>query len=232
VIKGLYLQWVLDKCLSKGVNRIFDAGCGRSAQYALLLARRYRSINFAGVDLNIDENFAGQLNNRVSNAAFFKGDLLNLKWKGHFEIVYTIDVLEHIQDYKQCLKNLTESLKETGKIIIHVPNKEQKRYFFKSERYISSAYSQTKKGDEHIREGFEKTDLENELRRAGLRIIKSIYTFGFPLSFIKELFNWSEKKHLGGTGIVLLPITIIFWSLEIIFGCKKGNGILIVAAKG
>lgn len=231
VVKGLYLQSAMHACLGSGAHKVFDAGCGSFGTYAVLFARRYPGIDFVAVDLNVDEKFARQPNELTPNLSLLQGDLLDIKWKDYFDIVYTIDVLEHIRDYSLCLGNLRESLRQGGKIIIHVPHKEQKRYFLKSERYVSAAYAQPKEGDDHVREGFNKSDLERELSQMGLRVKKSRYTFGLPLSFTKELFNWAEKKRLPGIGIALLPLSVILWGLEAIFGCKRGNGIFILAIK-
>lgn len=226
LVKNLYLRKEVERLVSaNAVKRVLDAGCGRQALTACVLSQAYPEIEFSGIDLNFEECATHSL---PPNVILSKADYLKIDYRGYFDLVYSIDVLEHIDDYKTCLRNTSLALRPGGFFIGHVPNVAQRRFFLKGERYVDPEYV-CKHGDAHVREGFSIDELTDSLSRSGFTDIRCRYTFASGLSMLKELFNRLEKSHFRGIGLIFLPLAIVLWCTEILLPVKSGNGIFFTA---
>jgi SAM-dependent methyltransferase len=58
---------------------------------------------------------------RCPRAAISQADITNLPFEGEFDVVGCFDVLEHIQDDVEALRNLKKSLKPGGLLLVSVP---------------------------------------------------------------------------------------------------------------
>lgn len=93
VVKSLYLQRALGRSLRSGQKRVLDAGCGPEGQLATLLAARYPTCSVEGIDL-----YCASSGSRA-NVMLKEADLGTLTAVSTYDLVYSIDVLEHIHDY-------------------------------------------------------------------------------------------------------------------------------------
>ena len=134
------------------------------------------------------------------------------------------ELLEHIEDDEQVLRNFREVLDKGGKLIISSPSN-----FDESAKFT----------EEHVRPGYSKEEIYSKLERAGFSIRSFEYSYGkfgqiywklalkYPLSLI------SKSKILA----ILLPIYyIIFYPIAFGFMLldyynknKIGTGVIVVA---
>lgn len=131
VIKSLYLQRTAKRYLRQGSKKVLDAGCGETAQLANLLARRYPHCQVEGWDLHLATSaMMPSLRSRsYGNPILVEADLASLKKTAAYDLVYSIDVLEHIEDFQLVLDRLTVALRPGGMLFLHVPNLEQQVWF-------------------------------------------------------------------------------------------------------
>jgi SAM-dependent methyltransferase len=98
-------------------GRVLDAGCGSALLLKLLSARIPRDKLF-GIDLN--ENLP-----RVLKSGAFvvmQADIRHTPFaSGFFEVVYCLDILEHIEDLPNALRELRRILKPSGVLIVSIP---------------------------------------------------------------------------------------------------------------
>jgi len=210
-------------CSKKSAFRVLDAGCGRGDN-ALRMARRYPRTTVTAVD--IDTALTKLLSRRVNeknltNCQVVTADITKpLPFSEHFDLIYSIDVFEHLENPALALQNLSAHLVPNGLLLLHVPRLQQRRWFKKFTHYHQ---------DDHAQEGYEPTALQNLFKGAGLSIIAVRHTFGPPGALAWELYHLA---HAHGKLAVLLiyPWTRLLASIDMHIRWKRGNGILILAS--
>ena len=223
VVKSLYLQWTLRSFLKKTGGIILDAGCGSTAPLAGLLARRFPTWHCVGLDLKLTLP-----QNHSPNLWLCIGDLRALPVGGPFDVIYCIDVLEHLEDVETCLLNIVRCLTPGVYIFIHVPSRRQRR-FLPGVDLEYSWLGPGDAGDAHVWKGFEPDELETWLQNAGCHVLQSRFTFGRLTTIVKELFMLGEARRIPGVGLGLFPFIVLAAWLERYGGGSKGNGVLLLA---
>ncbi|WP_053379412.1 class I SAM-dependent methyltransferase [Nitrospira moscoviensis] len=227
VIKGLYLQWMVARFLREGRRRVLDAGCGPEAQMAALLAGRYPTSSFVGWDLHL----APQAHARRPNLSVVEADLKTLGEVETYDLVYSIDVLEHMDDVEGALDRLARSLRPGGLLFIHVPDPEARSWWTCAEGEVPNCFRPHRTGDDHVHEGFSVPQLVQALRRRSLEVLDARPTFGRVVGLIKDLFSLGERRGIKGIGLMLLPAVLLGVAGEIVFPPKRGNGSMILGRK-
>ncbi|VVA43926.1 conserved hypothetical protein [Candidatus Roizmanbacteria bacterium] len=209
------------RCIKGLSGKIFiDAGCGNGA-YSRFMAKKYPQSKIIAFDFEKKlVTLAKELTNQ-KRINFFTHDLTtnNGRLLKQADIVWSLDVLEHIKDYEKAVKNLTLMVKKNGYLILHVPLINQRRWF----GYFNDWTHET-----HEREGFEKKQITNLLK--GFQIIKEVNTFGSIGSFIWEL-NIILFKYLPPVGALLFPLLRMMLYFDRLISSKKYNCLGILAQK-
>lgn len=219
-IRGLYFWKHLRKMPIEKFEKILDAGCG-AGDYAIKLATKYPHLMIDAFDIKKHETW----NNKTKNVNFRQKDLSKLKENKYYDFCYCIDVLEHILGNRKVLDNIYKTLKNGSYFYLHIPNNIQrrifpKRYFFKSEKLAK---------EEHTGEIYSKVDLKKMLESAGFKIIVLKETFRFFGRITWEIDRITDNLII--LKIILMPIMKVFAHLELYFGEKDGNGLLVLAQK-
>ena len=167
-----YNNFIVDMILksmeNQGKNCLdFGSGYGYFAQ----LLRRKGGCNITCVE--IDEMFS----DRCKKLDFEVYDDLDKLENNQFDFVYTLNVLEHIEDDKKTLLLLKNKLNKNGKLFIFVPA-------------FQILYSSFDKQIGHYRR-YVKSDLVGFLEENNFEIKTSKYmdSFGFVLALGYKLFN-------------------------------------------
>jgi SAM-dependent methyltransferase len=229
VIKGLYLQWKVAAFLRQGGRRVLDAGCGPEAQLAAMLAGRYPTCSFAGWDLHVDREVRDAV--RRTNVSVVESDLTRLASVGEYDLIYSIDVLEHIEDFEGTFDRLVRALRSGGLLFIHVPSLEQRFWFGSGEEEAPDRFRAHRSGDDHVHEGFTLSQLAEALERRSVTVLDARPTFGRWVSLLKETFSSGERHGVSGIGLLLLPAVLLTVALEMLFVPKRGNGSMILGMK-
>lgn len=239
----LLRTWHIKKALRKHAYKIkfkesvdvLDAGSG-FGQYTYFMTKSFPSWKILGVDLKKDEvdscdrffKSAG-----IDRVKFQEADLTNFRKKQAFDIILSVDVMEHIEDDVAVFNNFFASLKENGLLLINTP----------SDRGGSDVHVPGQKGfiGEHVRNGYGKDEMEQKLRQAGFSKIIIRYTYGLPgniswyltmkfpmvcLSLSKWFFLVMPFYFL-----VFLPIILLLNLTDLAMKHKLGTGLLVEASK-
>jgi len=225
VVKGLYLQWSLGPTFRAASGRALDAGCGDGANFARLLARRRPGWRFVAMDLALQDPGSSE-----PNVSLCVGDLRALPVAGPFDVIYTIDVLEHVEDPPRLLAAFATCLRPDGILYLHVPAAEQRQFLPGVDREYSWL-GPPSPGDVHLFEGFDAAQLVGWLEAAGFAVLSTRRTFGVVVSILKELFMLAEARRVPAVGLALVPLLALATRLEWWWGGRRGNGVCVVARR-
>jgi 2-polyprenyl-3-methyl-5-hydroxy-6-metoxy-1,4-benzoquinol methylase len=173
---------------------IADIGCGTG-----VYAEKFQQDGFAVSCFELDT----ELSNIAKSRGLFviQGDVQMQKFqnefKQKFDSVYTLDVLEHIEDEDSFLQSLRAILKEGGVAVIKVPAH-------------SFLYSDLDKQIGHFRR-YSSKRLAATLKRNGFNVerIRSFNTIGFfGWLLICKLLRKSTSEVQGGCADFLFSITL------------------------
>jgi ubiquinone/menaquinone biosynthesis C-methylase UbiE len=175
---------------------VLDAGCG-SGRHLRALAK-LSNLNIIGIDKNSSdlndaltglENMPDALSD---NYLVSRADIKKLPFaSASFDCVICSEVLEHIPDHENALKELVRILKPQGDLVVSVP-----RYF--SEKIcwlISPAYSSEEGG--HIRI-YKKKKLQKILANQGIKCWKINYKHALhaPYWWLKCMVGLKNEKNV------------------------------------
>jgi len=222
MIRALHLRRAI-KAHSPENASILDAGCdtGRDAIY---FAAKYPNSHITAVDINeeaINEAKKMLAKAGFGNVSFQRMDLLEMKYVEQFDLIYSVEVLEHITNYRRCVGNFWRALKPAGKLLVHVPCPDQHRHF---EKFENMSYP------DHVHAGFRACELVKLLKSDGFRILDVRYTFGWFGSLAWEIFEILRKTRFFKRA--LFPMVLAFAFVDTITVNRKGNGIMAIAKKG
>ncbi len=153
--------------------RVLDAGTG-FGQYAYFMARSFPNAHILAVDIKPDylENARRFLDRTPYGARVQTAieDLTRLEAPGPFDLVLSVDVMEHIEDDRTVFRNFARVLAPGGHVLINTP----------SDQGGSDVQGEGQESfiGEHVRDGYNRAALEEKLRAAGLEPVRSLYTYG------------------------------------------------------
>lgn len=223
-IRCLYFKKILFSNVSKEeIKKILDAGSGIGI-YTFWLKKFYKGSDVTGIDvdrqkLKMSKSLARDLN--VGEIKFEYGDITHVPKKRNYSLVVSIDVLEHVKDYKKVIKNLSLYLDKGSYLYLHTPQANQKRIFRSLNNW---------EHEEHVHEGFTRMILKKEFESNGLKIIELRNTFGFFGKLAWELNHLFLGKSFMLAGITY-PILYIVARVDLLVKNKEGLGIAILAKK-
>lgn len=108
------------KAQLKGELKVLEVGCG-SGLLINSLASENPSISFKGLDMNRDQIKIAE-ENKTENVGFVCLDFFKFNSNEKFDIVFTSEVLEHIEKPQKFIKKLAEITQKNGFLIISTPN--------------------------------------------------------------------------------------------------------------
>lgn len=213
--------------ISGRYKKILDVGCGEGV-FTFEMAKAAAGSEVTGIDIDtevVERNRALQERLKVGNCKFEYGDILNFTEKNKYDLVVTVDNLEHIEDDVGALRNMYEAAAPGGTIIVHVPAFERRWIFFK--------WKDNFEVPTHVRQGYKLEEIREKVARVGFKIETAYYTYGWletVTNNISYLITSARMKNKRLYALVFPFLSVISW-----FGRnsrpKKGAGCLVVARK-
>jgi SAM-dependent methyltransferase len=160
---------------------ILDAGCGGGV-FSMELAKRHPEAQVIGVELEpalVDR--ANEMARRagIHNLRFQQGDVTRLDFDEAFDLVVSVDNLEHVEDDVTAMKGLLRALRPGGKLVNHVPGHDR-RWFVFGRRVNFDVPG-------HVRPGYRAEELVTKLRDAGFEVESDHYTYGIIETFTNNI---------------------------------------------
>ena len=156
-------------------EQIADAGSG-FGQYVYYLSKHYPKAQITGLDIKQEQvddckRFFSVIK-RDDRVSFECADLTKLEEHEAWDLALSVDVMEHIEDDRTVFRHLYKGLKPGGILLISTPSDQggSDVHHEHDESFI----------DEHVRDGYGITDIEEKLKEAGFSDIQIKYSYGRP----------------------------------------------------
>ena len=156
-------------------EHIADAGSG-SGQYVYYLSGKYPSARITGLDIKQEQvddcmHFFTSIG-RSQKVEFQYADLTKLENQEEWDLVLSVDVMEHIEDDRTVFQRIYKGLKPGGVLLISTP----------SDQGGSDVHHEHEESfiDEHVRDGYGVEEIDEKLRAAGFTDIHIKYSYGAP----------------------------------------------------
>lgn len=212
--------------IGQNQTQILDAGCGLG--YASFwIAKKYPNWKIKGIDT--DEIVIGQ-NIKISqflglqNLFFENISIEDISEQAIYDIVYTADVLEHIENDIIALSVLNKAIKKNGLLILHLPlNRHLCRRIFPWFKPIVMP--------DHVREEYTVEEITKKLLETGFSIIEIGFGYSWKGELAYELnYMFWERKWLRKMIATLLhiPVNVLAY-LDVQAPHPQGNSIIVVA---
>jgi len=231
-------RWAFDAGIVSNDKRryILDAGSG-FGQYTYFLSRLNPLWFVDAVDVKDEQiedcnNFFTRINRK--NVLFEKADLIQFSRPDRFDLILSVDVMEHISEDDQVFRNFYDSLTQNGMLLISTP----------SDQGGSDVHDHSGDGsfiDEHVRDGYNIHDIQLKLKQAGFQKTEARYSYGTPGKIAWSLSMKYPIVLLGTTKLffILLPFYYLV-TYPFAFICnwldtdmqhKTGTGLIVKAWK-
>jgi SAM-dependent methyltransferase len=216
-------------------THILDAGAG-FGQYSYYLHTRNKEWNILSVDVKTEQvadcnDFFRAIG--AKKVVFKTADLLEFVNPNAFDLILSVDVMEHILEDELVFRNFQASLKQGGMLLISTP----------SDQGGSDATDEHDASfiEEHVRNGYNAGEIKEKLKAAGFSKVKTHYSYGKPgqiawrlsmkypilaLGFSKLFFIFLPAYYL-----VIYPLCFLLNYLDTYMGHTTGTGLIVKAWK-
>ena len=214
---------------------VLDAGSG-FGQYSWYLARRRPQWTIHGIELKeeqVDDCNDFFQRARAMNASFFTGDLTSYVNPDTYNLILSIDVMEHIEADVKVFENFYKSMAPGGTLLISTPSD-------KGGSDVAHEHDQSFI-EEHVRDGYAKGEITQKLKNAGFSNIEVLYTYGKPGSLSWKLSMKTPILFIGKTSLFYLllplyyllvfPFCLILNYIDVRKMHASGTGLLVKALK-
>ncbi len=215
--------------------RILDAGAG-FGQYTYFLSGMNNKWCILAVDVK-DEQISD--NNHFfrtlgrQNVMFRKADLVQYREPNAFDLVLSVDVMEHILEDVEVFKNFHASMRSGGMLLISTPS-DQGGSDVQGEHDTSFI-------EEHVRDGYNLQEIQQKLRAAGFRRVEARYSYGKPgqiswrlsMKYPMLMLNTSKIFFLvlPFYYLVTFPISLVLNLMDVNGNHASGTGLIVKAWK-
>lgn len=178
-------QWTRDNGYNITIKgnkpAIIDAGSG-FGQYSYWMAKKFPHSKILSVDVKDEQvadcnNFFQQIG--ITNVIFEVADLTKFIQADKYDLALSVDVMEHILEDVLVFKNIHASLKQGGMLLISTPSDQGGSDVpaYGTGRHEDSVGSFI---GEHVRDGYNITEIQDKLKLAGFSKIEARYAYGTP----------------------------------------------------
>jgi SAM-dependent methyltransferase len=216
---------------------ILDAGSG-FGQYTYWLYTKSWIYNIVAIDVKEEQvedcnNFFNRIDAR--HVQFVVDDLTTYVKDDTYDLILSVDVMEHILEDVQVFRNFYRSLKKGGMLLISTP----------SDQGGSDVHGEDDQSfiEEHVRDGYNIREIEEKLRSAGFTNVETRYSYGMPGKISWRLSMKYPILMIGALprplGFILLPfyylvaypVAFILNFFDITIRHKSGTGLIVKAWK-
>ena len=205
---------------------IIDVGCGH-AYATFWLARRHPSFHFTALDLDEKlvedgKHIANQLG--LSHVTFVQQSAVDVASLSAYDLIFSIDLLEHILEDEKALCNFRRALRPDGQLLLHLPRRHQEHH-----RLISAFKNHTI--PDHVRDEYTAVEIQAKLERSGLQVLDLRYGFSYwgELAFELNYLFWNSHILRTLTALIFHPISVWLAYMDTCRDYIEGNSLLVLA---
>ena len=126
------LKLYIDRADIKDYHEVLDLGCGWGS-FSLYLAERYPNTKITSISNSSDQiaYIKKEAHKRgLFNIKAFRMDVNNLQLNKQFDRIVSIEMFEHVRNYKLILNSINNLLKPDGRLFIHIFCHKKLTYFY------------------------------------------------------------------------------------------------------
>lgn len=214
---------------------ILDAGSG-FGQYTYFMSTIDRRFNITAVDVKDEQvkdcnRFFTSI--KRGNAKFEVGDLTQFTRNNYYDLILSVDVMEHILEDVLVFKNFAASMKKGGMLLISTP----------SDQGGSDVHGDDDESfiEEHVRDGYNIQEIKDKILSAGFSKVEARYSYGWPGKISWRLSMKYPILMLGASKVffiilpfyylVTYPFALMLNYFDVWFTHKTGTGLIVKAYK-
>lgn len=216
-------------------GHILDAGSG-FGQYTWFMARKKPLWSIKGIDVKQEEidncrDFFSKT--QYGNVNFEKQDLTQYRAPGKYNLILSVDVMEHIEEDVLVFRNFFDSLKPGGMLLISTPSDQGGSDV---QHHGESSFI-----EEHVRDGYSIEDISSKLQLSGFNRVDARYSYGKPGGLSWKMSMKYPILLLGVSKlfliilplyyIVVMPFALILNFMDVRMKHSKGTGLIVKAWK-
>jgi SAM-dependent methyltransferase len=242
LLRSWHVRKELRKLRKQGMREpvVFDAGSG-FGQYTYRMSKLFPASKIIAADIKPEQiadcnRFFGEIG-KAGQVKFQLEDLTAYSEKEKYDLVLSIDVMEHIEEDVKVFENLCQSLKKGGILLISTPSDQGgSDVHHHDETEGAQGFV-----DEHVRDGYNIHEIEEKLRNAGFSSVDARYSYGAPGKISWKLSMKWPILMLGASKLffVVLPFYyLVVFPLAAVLNCldtnmnhKTGTGLIVKAYK-
>jgi trans-aconitate methyltransferase len=155
-------KWIDKLCELDSSSNAMEIGCG-PGHSTINLTSRIKEGQIVAVDISVENiEIAKKLHQKVENIDFVVSDMSDFKSDLKFDLILLPDVLEHIpiDQHNNLFNTLRRYLKDSGKVVIHIPDPE----------YLEFKHKTAKETLQVIDQPIHTDIISKNLRDTGLRM--------------------------------------------------------------
>ena len=215
---------------------VLDAGAGYG-QHSFWLSSKMKDCNILAVDVKEEQvadcnNFFSSIG-RGNRVKFIVDDLTVFRADNKYDLIISVDVMEHILEDVLVFKNFVASLKPGGMLLISTP----------SDQGGSDVHGDAESSfiEEHVRDGYNVNEMAAKLKEAGFSKSSIRYQYGTPGKISWRLSMKYPILMLGVSKlffiilpfyyIVVYPFAFILNWIDTVITHKTGTGLIVKAWK-
>jgi len=205
---------------------ILDAGCGH-AYTTLWLAQHHPRYHIQAWEIDPQLVADGKRNASaigLSNVEFIQADISALADISAYDLIVSIDVLEHIVDDLRTLTAFRRALRPRGQLLLHLPRRHQEH-----RRFFSVFKGHTT--PEHVRDEYTAEEILERLDQVGFRTKELRYGFSMWGELAFELNNlfWERMALRLFIAFLLHPLCVWMAYMDTRYDYNDGNSLLVLA---
>jgi SAM-dependent methyltransferase len=208
-------------------RNVLDAGSGPGV-FSYELAKRHPDADVVGIEFDpelVVRSNAIASRAGLPNCHFEQGDVTRLGFDRQFDLVVSVDNLEHVEDDIGAMRELFAALRPGGRLVVHVPGYER-RWFVLGRRVNFDVPG-------HVRPGYRSDELVAKLTTAGFHVQTQQSTYGVLETLtnnVSYVISGADQRRKGLYAVVFPVLLAVSW-----FGQfsrpRWGAGVLAVAVR-
>ncbi|MCJ8163831.1 class I SAM-dependent methyltransferase [Pontibacter sp. E15-1] len=214
---------------------ILDAGSG-FGQYTYYLSGMSRKWSILAVDVKEEQISDSNCFIRAigrHNVLFRIADLVRYREPKSYDLILSVDVMEHILEDVEVFHNFHASLRHGGMLLISTP----------SDQGGSDVHGTDEASfiEEHVRDGYNIKEIQDKLKQAGFSKVEARYSYGTPgqiswrlsMKYPLLLLNVSKIFFLvlPFYYLITFPVSLVLNWMDVNGNHKSGTGLIVKAWK-
>ena len=225
--------------------RVLDGGFGRGITL-FELSRRHPRWYLTGVELDPVMARSAQAvrdSGHYENLQIIEGSIETLDEQSRYDLIISMDILEHIEDDVAFLQRYLQALRPGGYLVLHVPKRHQMQWRLIPafhEFHVESFVRDPEKDDEpqvrvpgHVRDEYTREEIQQVVKAAGFKIMSVQETVGKlgEVAFELNQLFWPYPALRYLLALLTFPVTLPLGYWDTRQEHPVGNSLLVVAAK-